>query len=898
MVFMPTQSSPLTRAFATIALLLTLLLAACSGDDPTATPTLRPGKTPLPTPEPTATPIAGNLVEFRMRAPEPPDGNPVRLLYLFAGDFQNFAQITMDRGGEVWKATLELPPRGLVHYVYDHFANGDPSDGFKGKREAHGEAVKIHSRLLLTTPSRTTVDDVVETWNDTRVSVDTGALTGTVVDARTGEPVIDADVTAGGVHIATDFEGRFIFRDIAAGTQRVTAHTTLGDYAPSDATAAVSAGGTADVRITMDSARAMDVTFDVSLPADTPPDADIRVAGNIFQLGAYRIHENMPRLVQDVDLVPLERVSPTRARGTVALHQGTHLSYYYTLSGAFWAREHDDQSQPAYREAVVSAERPTVVDRVEAWKSSDQHLVELRITTPPDTDEAGFLSVTMGPSFRATRLSRTEFVVYLNGWAGNVIDYRLNWGDTSQVRDGSAGLDQDGRRQVVIGDADSVVEVVVERWTGHRDVSVAAPGSTVDIAFVATLPEGTTEAEHVGVVVDHGRAQQRFDLTKVDGATIWAGTVRVTQGASVTYWIDASSADGVRRGPDRTLTAEYGGQVVNDWVVGWSDVPQPVTRHDYITGVYTPDLFSSSMQAHTTPTYERIAAHNGGWVALSSVWQYGQILPFPTIESRQVYAPSVRTPRPHIVEQARKAREAGLKTLLAPQFNMEMVPGFGEQLNQVRSDAWWGGWFDVAEELWLWNADVAAEIDADALLLPGFVFHVFSGPGRFESDASFEAFDTRLAGLVERVRAVYDGKILISGGVRESELPGTADLVGVTTYDTGKPGLPPSASVDEWHTAYGALFVDAVDPLWERWGVPVLFYTINISAPSGGDGDEIEQARQLEGIMRAIDDRPWIAGSFMWAYHMVAQPVAADGLRNRLGEAVMARVYGAFAGGD
>jgi hypothetical protein len=198
----------------------------------------------------------------------------------------------------------------------------------------------------------------------------------------------------------------------------------------------------------------------------------------------------------------------------------------------------------------------------------------------------------------------------------------------------------------------------------------------------------------------------------------------------------------------------------------------------------------------------------------------------------------------------------------------------------------------------LWNADVAAEIDADALLLPGFVFHVFSGPGRFESDASFEAFDARLAGLVNRVREVYHSKILISGGVRESELPGTADLVGVTTYDTGAPDLRANASVSEWHAAYDALFVDAVDPLWERWSVPVLFYTINISAPFGGEGDEIEQARQLEGIMQAIDDRPWIAGSFMWAYHMVNLPVAGDGLRNRLGEAVMAKVYGAFAGGE
>ena len=678
----------------------------------------------------------------------------------------------------------------------------------------------------------------------------------------------------------------------------MTAHTTLGEYAVADATGIVASGSAADVRIAMEPAAAVEVTFDVTLPANTPNDAVIRVAGNVFQLGAYRVHQNLPRLVQDVDLAPLERVSATRARGTFALHEGTYLNYYYTLGGTYWGREFDDESQPAYHEAMVSGGAARISDRVQAWMAEGEHLVALRVTTPPDTEEDGFLAVTVGPRLRAARVGRTEFVAYFQGHPGEVIEYSFNWGD-SEINDGSPGLGPNGMRQLTVGEADSTQAVTIERWTGHRDVSVAAPGSTVDIAFVASLPMATPDDVHVGVVVERGPATQRFDLAKVAGGPLWEGTVRLTEGATVTYWIDASG-DEPRRGPDRSMTVEYVGQVVNDWVTAWSDAPLPRggTRPEYITGVYTPDLFSSAMQTHTTPTYERIAEHNGGWVALSSVWHYGQILPKPTIESRQVHAPGVRTPRPHVVEQARKAKAAGLKTLLAPQFNMEMVPGFGDQLNEIGSDAWWDGWYEVAETLWLYHADLAAEVDADALLLPGFVFHVFSGPGRFESQASFERFDARLIELADRVRQVYDGKLLISGGVQESAFPGVADLVGVTTYDTGKPDLPASASVEEWHAAYDALFVDAVDPLWERWGVPVLLYTINIEAPFGGVGDEVEQARQLEGILRAVETRPWIAGSFMWSYLMNDQPTAENGLRNRLGEAVMAKVYGAFVGAD
>lgn len=878
-----------------LLLVLTFALAACSSESVTPTPTLRPGETPQPAPEPTATPIATQEVEFRVAAPDTGDGNPVRLLIMFAGSFQDLRRIPMTKQGDVWTATAHLPPGGFIHYVYDHVGDDDPFDVFLEKREAHGKTVQIHSRLLHVAPGRTQVDDVVETWAGDRRAASTGTLAGTVVDATTGQPLIDVDVTAGGVHIATDFEGRFEFRDIAAGRQRVTAHTTLGEHGPADSSGTVVQGEIADVTITMEPVTAVDVTFDVTLPDDTPADAVIRMAGNVFQLGAARIHENLPRLVQDISLPSLERVSPTRARGTFRLHEGTYLNYYYTLAGTFPGREFTSEDQFAYHEGIVTSTSPTISDQVEAWKNQNQRLVELRITTPPNTDPDAFLAVSMGPSHIASRVSRTEFATYLTGAPGEELTYYLSLGDTLTVAGLGAGAGPNGQRTVTVGEADTVQHLTVERWGSYPAVSAAAPGTEIDIAFRASLPGSTPADAEVRVVVEAGPAARSFGLTKVEGAQLWQGTLRLPTSAEVSYRIDASGAE-PRVGPDRTLTVEYVGQVVDDWVTTWDD--SSAARADYITGVYTPDLWSDAMQPLTEPTYRRIAEHNGGWVALSSVWHYGQILPLPTVESRQLYAPSVRTPRPHVVEQARKAREAGLKTILAPQFNMEMVPGFSDQLNQVSSNAWWDGWFEVAEELWLYHADLAAEIDAELLLLPGFVFHVYSGPGRFESQEAFEAFDERLIALSQRVRDVYPGKILISGGVEESEFPGVADLVGVTTYDTGVPDLPPTASAEEWHAAYDVLFQESVDPLWERWGVPVLFYTINIEAPNDGDGDEVEQATQLEGIMRAVEDRHWIAGSFMWAYHMVAEPLADHGLRDRLGEVVMARYYGAFGGRD
>ena len=184
-------------------------------------------------------------------------------------------------------------------------------------------------------------------------------------------------------------------------------------------------------------------------------------------------------------------------------------------------------------------------------------------------------------------------------------------------------------------------------------------------------------------------------------------------------------------------------------------------------------------------------------------------------------------------------------------------------------------------------------------MLPGYILHVFAGPGAFESDESFAAFDRALIDLMGRVREVYDGKVLVSGGILEMEFPGLADLVGVTTFDTGRPDLPAGTTAAEWREAYDALFVERVDPIWERWGKPVFFYTINTQAISDDPlvSPEEAQATELEGIFQALASRPWIAGSMSWACHMIDAPLGgADGVRNRLAEAVLAKYYGAYTG--
>ena len=267
------------------------------------------------------------------------------------------------------------------------------------------------------------------------------------------------------------------------------------------------------------------------------------------------------------------------------------------------------------------------------------------------------------------------------------------------------------------------------------------------------------------------------------------------------------------------------------------------------------------------------------------------------MEPRRVRAPSVPTPREDIVAQAGIARQQGLKVLLGPQFNMEMVAGGLDAVCRSHSRQWLEGWLREAERFWMWNALLAQEIGAEAMVLPGYCFHVFSS---IDDTAEYSReFDASVASLVGKVREVFTGKLIISGSAPEFDFPGLADWVGATTFDTGHPELPAEATVDELVVAYEALFTQKLDPVYQRWGKPVIVYGLHLPVVTGErdpSGQEA-QARHLEAIFQVLDRRSWIVGTLSWSYSMLDAPLSNDhGVRARLAEAVLAKYYGIYTG--
>ena len=111
------------------------------------------------------------------------------------------------------------------------------------------------------------------------VPIKIGDVAGTVVDAKTGEPIARARVTMGSLSAETDSAGRFAFQSVTTGTQAVVAQHP--DYANGSAPAEVMPAATADVTIRLD-LRREDVT---NLEAALAASGTIDLYGIYFDSG-------------------------------------------------------------------------------------------------------------------------------------------------------------------------------------------------------------------------------------------------------------------------------------------------------------------------------------------------------------------------------------------------------------------------------------------------------------------------------------------------------------------------------------------------------------------------------------------------------------------------------------
>lgn len=256
----------------------------------------------------------------------------------------------------------------------------------------------VRYRLFSVTGTGMT-EDVVSSWSDALFSADTGRVSGQIVDSSSGSPLTDILISAGGQQTLTDSSGTFTFTNLPVGVHNLVAYSLDGSYQTFQQGARVEAGQHTPVKISMDPAQMVDVTFTVSVPANTIPNAPVRLAGNLYQLGntfadleggMSSVASRMPVLAQQPD---------GKMSLTLKLPAGADIRYKYTLGDGFWNAEHSLDGSFILRQLIVpAASSPIQIqDAIQTWQAGTYSPILFEVQVPAFTPVTDIISIQFNP---------------------------------------------------------------------------------------------------------------------------------------------------------------------------------------------------------------------------------------------------------------------------------------------------------------------------------------------------------------------------------------------------------------------------------------------------------------------------------------------------------------------
>ncbi|MCE5208117.1 MAG: hypothetical protein LLG42_07375 [Chloroflexi bacterium] len=854
-------------------------------------------------------------MEFIVHIPEnSPSGDTINLVLLPFWDWAELQRIPMVSNGDgTWKASVELDEGSMIRYVYDRGIEEGAEQ--KATREKFSGDTPIQYRYLYVSTETSSSEDTVAQWNDSPNTPLTGTISGMITDSVTNEPVMDAIVSIGGVHLASNYDGSFSLQDVPTGMQRVTVLTRLGNYKYSSEVVQVNQNETSDVEFAVEPAQKAAVTFIVETPDDTPTNAVVRLVGNVYQMGSYpspELNEGFSRWSPSRQVF-MNKITDNQFSATVDLYEGSYIQYVYTLNTPFLGDEKSPVMYPMTRSFIVEKADTTRNEKVASWKEQDQVKVTFNVTVPVNTPSTSTVFVEIGgPSLAMDKVSDTQWTITCFMWPGEENEYKYHIGRMGQER-----LEPDDvYRTISATDQDITVDDVVERWRWSPLAVVPEDGTPINATFRVTVPLNTPDNDVVYLIGDVAELGSDSDINAIKMTQVptnpwmWEATVPFDSAKEVNYRYTRGSLAS-SEGETRTLNMAYDGQTINDAVLSWVDIPTTFSR-EFVRAVYPDDLWDPEYLASFKSTLESIESLNAEYVTLSSIWSYGQINPLPEVESSPIKATTVLTPTEDLVDSIDMTHSMGMKVFILPQFNMEMTTD-GNDLWGAHSNVWWDQWLEEAEKFYLYNAKVAEQTGAEMLLLPGPGFQTFLGEEGFEDTAYISTFDQKMQELIGKVKEQYSGSLVVSAAHYSLyDFPGLADYVLITPFDMGVTlNVSRNASVQEIEQALGKKFDQYAKPLSDKYQKPVIVqftYDSVDNSANGGTGDApwdaddpasvvdvIEQANIMEAFFQVIVDRSWVGGTIDYTYHYYDLPEdETASIRAKPAEDVLSKYYYEF----
>ena len=243
------------------------------------------------------------------------------------------------------------------------------------------------------------VEDIVSRWTNTTFEGLGGELRGRITDATTGIPLPSIMVAAAGNQVYTHADGSFIMKQLSPGTHNLVAFSLDGAYHPFQQGALIQANSSTHAEITLQPSDLITVTFQVNLPDDTPPDAPVRLAGNIYQLGNSftDLSGGISALVSRMPTLNKQQDGPYSL--TLQLPSGIDFRYKYTLGDGLWNAERTDSGEFALRQIIVPEHDIQIQDTVDSWSFGVQGEIIIETQAPTSTPPQAVVYIQFDPGF-------------------------------------------------------------------------------------------------------------------------------------------------------------------------------------------------------------------------------------------------------------------------------------------------------------------------------------------------------------------------------------------------------------------------------------------------------------------------------------------------------------------
>ncbi|MCD6355650.1 MAG: hypothetical protein J7L66_00065 [Anaerolineaceae bacterium] len=243
------------------------------------------------------------------------------------------------------------------------------------------------------------VEDYVSSWNGEHNNIASGEISGYVYDSKTSIPLSEIFISINGITTTSSSDGFYKLKNIPVGQYNLTAFHPDGQYEPFQQGAVIAENAVTPASFGLDKAPLVNVSFQVTVPKNTPLDASIRFIGDKSAFGNV-----FTQLDGGTSIIPsraplMKKIKDFEYEINLELPAGSDLRYKFTMGDGFINAEHLKDGQIVTRQLIVPSKDITIKTSIESWFSSSEVIspINFVINSTKDIPDSDTISIQFNP---------------------------------------------------------------------------------------------------------------------------------------------------------------------------------------------------------------------------------------------------------------------------------------------------------------------------------------------------------------------------------------------------------------------------------------------------------------------------------------------------------------------